>query len=244
MLEALNRIDRYQASRRSMSLTPDLVALCERSEHADKNDQEVFPSPTLDFEGLARRLANESAGQPLWAFAYGSLIWKPAFEAVEQRRGVVFGWHRAFCLELTSWRASSSRPGLMMALQRGGRCAGVVYRLRDEDRTSQIERLLRREIDAEEHSASIRWVRVRTTDGPIRALAFWVGPSGNEVVPRLPSETITERLAHACGPAGSCADYLYRTVLHLEMHGIRDGNLWRLQELVAAEIRRLHGVSV
>ncbi|TIT72477.1 MAG: gamma-glutamylcyclotransferase, partial [Mesorhizobium sp.] len=35
--------------------------------------------------------------------------------------------------------------------------------------------------------------------------------------------------------------YLYNTVSHLETFGIHDRNLWRLQELVADEIRSIHG---
>ncbi len=44
----------------------------------------------------------------------------------------------------------------------------------------------------------------------------------------------------ACGHAGSCAEYLYDTVSHLETLGIRDRNLWRLQLLVAEEIVGIH----
>jgi cation transport protein ChaC len=39
---------------------------------------------------------------------------------------------------------------------------------------------------------------------------------------------------------GSCAEYLYLTVKHLEERGIRDRNLWQLQKLVACEIRVIH----
>jgi cation transport protein ChaC len=35
---------------------------------------------------------------------------------------------------------------------------------------------------------------------------------------------------------GSCAMYLYQTVMKLEEHGIHDRRMWQLQELVAAEI--------
>ena len=46
------------------------------------------------------------------------------------------------------------------------------------------------------------------------------------------------RLAHASGPAGSGAEYLLRTARGLDAHGIHDPYIWRLQELVAAEIER------
>ncbi|TIT47693.1 MAG: gamma-glutamylcyclotransferase, partial [Mesorhizobium sp.] len=56
-----------------------------------------------------------------------------------------------------------------------------------------------------------------------------------------PLENVARVLARACGHVGSGAEYLYNTVSHLEAFGIRDRNLWRLQELVAKEIRSIHG---
>ena len=42
---------------------------------------------------------------------------------------------------------------------------------------------------------------------------------------------------------GSCAEYLHNTVSHLEERGIRDRNLWKLQQLVAAKIMSLNASS-
>ena len=81
-----------------------------------------------------------------------------------------------------------------------------------------------------------RWITVETADGPLPALTFYASPTGTRTSHRLPLETVARRLALACGHAGSCAEYLYNTVAHLEAEGIRDRNLWRLQRLVAEEI--------
>ncbi|KUM26041.1 cation transporter [Mesorhizobium loti] len=226
---------------RRMSLTPELVALCQR--------EEVDPGPSGawtqlnddDFRALALRLSGEADDGPLWVFAYGSLIWKPAFESVEQQRASAHGWHRSFCLDLVRWRGSAAQPGLMMALERGGRCDGVIYRLPDGEKPAQIERLLRREIDDHESVSSVRWVPVRTTQGSLRALGFWVGVTGKGTSLGQPLEKVAWVLARACGHIGSGAEYLYNTVSHLETFGIHDRNLWRLQQLVADEIRSIHG---
>lgn len=226
---------------RPLSLTPDLVALCARHE---PEYPETIPGTLLDDNGYAdhaARLSAECGDGPLWVFAYGSLIWKPAFESVERRRSTAFGWHRSFCLEIKSWRGSPAQPGLMMALDRGGRCDGVVYRLPDTDRHAQIEAMLRREVSAEENLSATRWLPVRTQEGPVRALTFWAGPSGDFVKRGLPHGDVASILANACGHVGSGAEYLYNTVLHLEAFGIRDRNLWRLQELVAQELRQRVG---
>jgi cation transport regulator ChaC len=50
---------------------------------------------------------------------------------------------------------------------------------------------------------------------------------------------VAQILARACGHIGSGAEYLFQTVSKLEEFGIRDRNLWRLQQLVADEIRSM-----
>jgi len=228
-------------SRAEMSLTDDLVAQSLRIEIDPGPDRNRIPITDAEVECLSLRLLAECGDRPLWIFAYGSLIWKPDFDAVESRLGTAHGWHRSFCLEMRRWRGSRTQPGLMMALDRGGRCNGVVFRLADDDRLGQIRRMVRREIGALEDARTIRWLTVQTQQGPMRALVFWVGPKGERVRRKLPLDVVARVLARACGHMGSCAEYLYLTVKHLEERGIRDRNLWLLQKLVAAELKSIHG---
>jgi cation transport protein ChaC len=223
-----------------MDLTDDLVKLSLRDEVDPGPDPSRVPLSDEELEELAGRLCRESQGEALWVFAYGSLIWKPDFDAVEARVSSTKGWHRSFCLRMTRWRGSVKQPGLMLALKRGGYCKAMVFRLDDSDRLAQIRRMLRREIGTLEDAAAIRWIRVHTENGPVRALVFWADPKGAYVTSKLPLETVGTILARACGHRGSCAEYLYLTVKHLEARGIRDSNLWKLQKLVASELRAIH----
>ncbi|EPE94321.1 gamma-glutamylcyclotransferase [Rhizobium grahamii] len=225
-----------------MTLTQELVLLSVRTEEDPGADPTRVPLSEEQLSELAKRLHDEAADEPLWIFAYGSLIWKPDFDAILWRRGRVRGWHRSFCLRMTRWRGSEKQPGLMMALRRGGQCNGIAYRLADSDRIGQIRRMIRREVGTLEDASTIRWITVETDDGPLRALVFWAGPKGERVVANQSLSNVAKILARACGHMGSCAEYLYLTVHHLEMKGIRDRNLWRLQEMVAAEIKRIHGI--
>ena len=219
-----------------MSLTPELVARCERPEPDPGPNPDFTPIDPEELDTLTAELIEDLAGQDLWLFAYGSLIWKPNFSFSEQRRGTVHGWHRAFCMEQKRWRGSPAQPGLMMALEKGGSCTGVAFRLSDGDRRDHIRNLVGREISMREDLDMVRWGTVRTERGAVRALLFWAGPKGNGIFLGLPLERVAWILARACGHIGSCASYLYNTVLKLEECGIHDRNLWRLQELVAAEI--------
>lgn len=222
--------------KRQMSLTPELVARCERPE-SDPGPNPLFTVITPEeLDDLTARLQGELSGGDLWLFAYGSLIWRPNFSFAEHRRGVIHGWHRAFCLEITRWRGTPRQPGLMMALERGGSCTGVAFRLPDGEHREHIRNLVGREITAQVDLGMVRWVVVRTDDGPVRALVFWAGPKGDGIALKHPLEQVAWVLARACGHGGSCASYLYNTVAKLEEFGFHDKNLWRLQELVAREI--------
>jgi cation transport protein ChaC len=226
-----------------MSLTPDLVARCHRDEIEENYNPGLTPLPDSDYDILGDRLLRESLPGPLWIFAYGSLIWKPTFEHVEMSRATAIGWHRSFCMQIHSWRGSRTQPGLMMALDRGGRCDGLVYRIAEADRATAINGLIDREIGHVEFLHSIRWLNVSTPVGPIRALTFYAAPRGPGIIRRQPLEQVAHVLARACGHVGSGAEYLFHTVEKLEEHGIRDRNLWRLQHLVASEIVALHGLD-
>ena len=133
---------------RRMRLTPELVSQVAR--HVD--DPGPVPGRSYatdaDYEAVLRALL---AGRPpsgeVWVFAYGSLIWKPACDIVERRVAVVRGWHRSFCLGWDRrFRGTKERPGLMLALDRGGACKGVVQRLPPDAVEANLGRLLRREM--------------------------------------------------------------------------------------------------
>lgn len=229
-------------SKRRMALTAELVAKCFRVECDPGRETQWTALTDADFTKISEGILREAGDEPLWVFAYGSLIWKPGFDSTARQRATAYGWHRAFTLKINSWRGSPDQPGLMMALSRGGRCDGVIYRMQEEGKLEQIERVLRREVDSHEMLASMRWLKVKTSDGEKKVLCFWVGHTGRSVSPLLPLPEVAKILARACGHVGSGAEYLYNTVVHLEEFGIHDRNLWRLQELVAEEIRALHGL--
>jgi glutathione-specific gamma-glutamylcyclotransferase len=224
---------------RRMALTAELVARVERMERNPGLNADWKAVAEDDYDGIVADLLRRHTPNPLWLFAYGSLIWKPEFTALHHVRAIAYGWHRSFCMELKSWRGTPEVPGLMMALERGGCCEGVAYRLPDNDHHDQLRRLVRREIAYHEDVPSTRWITVQTPEGKVRALAFYAGPTGHDIRPRLPAEEVACILARAAGYVGSCAMYLFQTVQKLEEHGIHDRHLWHLQELVAAEIERM-----
>ncbi len=224
--------------RHAMSLTADLVALVHR--HV------IDPGPSPGFVPLTdqdhdeRRdalLASHPKGQDLWLFAYGSLIWKPACEVDDQRQALLRGWHRKFCLRLVRYRGTPDCPGLMMALDIGGSCRGVLQRIPAKHIVERLGQLLRREMSVKPASNVPRWITVEGEAGRQRAIAFAINRKRLTYAGSRTLEETADILAQACGHWGSGAEYLMHTVAHLEDLGIRDRYLWRLQEMVAQRIK-------
>ncbi|MEZ5669815.1 MAG: gamma-glutamylcyclotransferase [Alphaproteobacteria bacterium] len=192
---------------------------------------------------VARLLADRPADGAVWIFAYGSLIWNPVHDVAERRVALLRGWHRSFCLGWdTHFRGMPGRPGLMMVLDRGGACRGVIERLPDGRAEDNLFRLFRREMFLLPTPMPPRWVTVRTAAGEcVRAITFAIDRDSGRYVGGLDADRVADMLATAVGHWGTMAEYLHNTVAHLEAEGIHDRRLWRLQEMVAARIEAAHG---
>ena len=177
------------------------------------------------------RPASGSARDDFWVFADGSLIWNPGFSFTEARPARAHGWHRKFCLGwMTRFRGSPDHPGLMMALDRGGSCEGMAYRLPTDGVDDVLMVLIKREMPFVSSGMSARWMPLRTSQGPLHAVGFPINRSAPSYVPGLTEEQVVTSLATASGTAGSMAEYLLNTISHLQANGIHDRALWRLQD--------------
>ncbi len=224
--------------RRALHLTPDLVAQTKRAVPDPGKDPDLRYYTDAEYDAVvAKMLAGRPAEGPLWLFACGSLIWNPEVDHVEERLGVAHGWHRAFCFRITRFRGTPEVPGLMMAMDRGGQCRGVLFRLQDHAPEATLGKLFRREFTVIPQNNLPRWIRVEMEDGAsVQAIGFVMNRQSPAYLGRLEHEVVAEALARACGHRGSGAEYLYNTVSHLAERGIYDRNLMRLQALVAQKI--------
>ncbi|NNM71206.1 gamma-glutamylcyclotransferase [Enterovirga sp. DB1703] len=186
---------------------------------------------------LAETLAGHPPGEDVWVFGYGSLMWNPAFRFEERRLGTVRGWHRRFCLWLSRGRGSPDCPGLMLALDRGGTCRGVAFRIPAAEAREELLLVWRREMLSGAYLA--RWVTVATEEGPVRAVTFVVNQGHKRYSGKLGEAETAERILAASGELGSCLDYFERTVRILRTLQVRDAALERLE----TEIERRSGRS-
>jgi glutathione-specific gamma-glutamylcyclotransferase len=115
-------------------------------EHA-KNDAEDAVCSEYDMAvSLRTMLLMRPKRDAVWIFGYGSLMWKPEIAFAQRRPALLRGWHRRFCLSSTTARGTVDKPGMMLALARGGSCRGVAYRVEEAGLEAELLTLWRREM--------------------------------------------------------------------------------------------------
>lgn len=176
-------------------------------------------------------------GQDLWAFAYGSLIWDPGVHVAEYRYATLNGWQRSFCMELEGGRGTPERPGLMAALDKGGKCDGVAIRIAGPLVDEETAYMWRREMFSGSYIPT--FLQVDTPQGPLEALSFLIDPENHRYRPNLSEADAAGMIAHAEGTLGPNFDYLDALVRHLDELGLEDARMQRLHALAVAE-RRSH----
>lgn len=207
----------------------------------------AFPEPVLDraqamgelsaeeIEASLRETLAGRSGQDLWLFGYGSLMWKPDLAYADRKVARVQGFHRRFCLWQKRYRGNRENPNLMLALDSGGSCCGVLFRVSAPDVASKISATWKRELGGDGYRP--RWISARVEGESVAAITFVANRDNAErYAGRLPDEIVARYIAAACGERGSGAEYLLETVMALEQLRLRDSRLWRLQRLVAERL--------
>ncbi|MDQ6680724.1 MAG: gamma-glutamylcyclotransferase [Pseudomonadota bacterium] len=165
----------------------------------------------------------------VWVFGYASLIWRPEFDAAEQRPATVYGWHRALQMRSRVNRGTPECPGLVFALVPGGSCRGIVYRIEEKDAEARLERLWAREMPTGIYDP--KWLGCRTPEGNVKALAFTLSRTSPSHTGPVPDAQMVDILRTANGRYGSTLAYLVETAASLRGCGIRDRDIERLVNL-------------
>jgi cation transport protein ChaC len=195
-------------------------------------------APLRDPQALLREtLARLDGLGDLWVFGYASLIWRPEFEAAEQRLARVHGHHRVLQMRSRINRGTPEQPGLVFALVSGGSCHGMVYRVARERAVDELHRLWAREMPTGVYDP--KWLPCQTAAGPVRALAFTLSRRSPNYTGALDESSLVHVFRHANGRYGSTLDYLLQTASCLRRHGIRDAAIERQVALA-----RRHGLTV
>ncbi len=177
--------------------------------------------------------------RPLWIFGYGSLMWRPGFEFEEAVAGRVEGWRRGFYIYSTHHRGTHARPGLVLALDRGGTCTGIAFRVA----TYRVAETLAYLREREQINGVYREQRmaVRLDDGShrhVEAIAYVAERRHPSYAGRLPLSTQARLIRAAAGVSGPNLHYLINTLRHLDTLGVQEHELSRLMAVAGPHLAR------
>src|SRR5258708_23560244 len=177
----------------------------------------------------------DSSKADLWVFGYGSLMWRPDFEFIEQVPARLIGEHRALCVYSFDHRGTPEKPGLVLGLDRGGACRGVAFRVAAGRRTETIDYLRGREQTTNVYREVVRsvWLENQARQR-VSALAYVVDRGHVQYAGRL---SLTEQLRYVQqghGRSGNNRDYVLSTVRSIEAQGFRDEQLHQLASMLHA----------
>ena len=194
---------------------------------AERNDAQTKLATDEQLLDSRRSLVSDDADtSDIWVFGYGSLMFNPVMDFVERRRATIFGHHRRFCLWTRLGRGSPDCPGLVLALDRGGCCPGIAFRLNPETAIAELDLLWRREMITLSYRAS--WLTLHTKTGKKTAIGFVARPERENYAQPMSIAEEADTIASAVGFIGPCREYLFDTVKALHANGIRDPHLEKL----------------
>jgi cation transport protein ChaC len=171
----------------------------------------------------------------LWVFGYGSLMWRPGFPFEAQAPGLLNGAHRALCVYSVLHRGTREQPGLVLGLDRGGACRGVVFRVTRGAEEKTVAYLREREQVTDVYLEARRNVRLLDGSGRVvKALTYLADPHHAQYAGSLPLEEQLRIVQGCTGEAGANVDYVLNTVRHLEAEGVHDAVLGNIAARLTA----------
>ncbi|HEY4805150.1 MAG TPA: gamma-glutamylcyclotransferase [Paraburkholderia sp.] len=160
-------------------------------------------------QSLADTMAARPAGEDVWVFAYGSLMWNPLSRFDQRVSATLHGWRRSFCIRLLAGRGTPQRPGRMLALEPGGHTQGVALRLDAAALDEELRILWTREMLTGAYKPT--WTTVALATGETQhALAFVANGCPRQYEADSSPSTVARQIAEAQGPLGTNAEYVFR----------------------------------
>ena len=191
-------------------------------------------TPTELLASLRSALDPWKPGTAFWIFAYGSLMWNPSFTWDARHVATIRGYHRSFRVWSRVNRGTPENPGLVLTLECGGSCRGLIYRIAPDRVQEEMSGIWKREMTYGSYRP--KWLNCGVGGDCVKALAFTVNRECSGYAGDIPIEVVVEAIASARGCYGPAHDYLFKTTETLREHGIRDLRVEHLASLVKARM--------
>ncbi|MFN0264904.1 gamma-glutamylcyclotransferase [Tepidamorphus sp. 3E244] len=159
-----------------------------------------------------------------WVFAYGSLMWRPGFDHIEQIGAKLNGAHRRLCVYSHVHRGTPQKPGLVLGLDHGGSCHGLALRVEPDRREETIAYLRAREQVTMVYREAERMITLADMRR-VPAVTYVVDRGHAQYAGKLPVTDQVGFVRQGHGQSGPNEEYVRNTLSHLDELGIEDGLL-------------------
>ena len=163
-------------------------------------------------------------------FAYGSLMWRPDFIFEKSSLAQISGYHRRLSVYSHHYRGTPEKLGLVLGLDQGGSCTGLVYDIAPERWVEVLHYVRKRELITHVYREVVENVSLIDAHETVAAVTYVVEPTHPQFAPPMPNAEIAAKVKEAHGLAGSCLDYVWNTIMHLRKLGIHDEGLEALTQ--------------
>ena len=164
-----------------------------------------------------------------WPFIFVAAPFSMLFGVVAIEAGLTLGQAMGFSVVVIAGAAQFAAVQLMMdgagialvlmaALDTGGHCDGVVFRIEAALVDQETRFMWNREMFAGSYNPVFH--TIETPQGPVEALLFVMNPTSDRYVPDLPQSKAAERIATAEGNLGTNFAYLDSLIRHLDELGL------------------------
>ena len=178
------------------------------------------------------------SSEGLWVFAYGSLMWRPDFAFDEQVKGRLVGLQRSFCVRSVYHRGSYEKPGLVLGLDRGGVCDGVLFYVPPATALQTLYCLRKREQVTGVYREVYRPVQLLDRSGCVfRALCYVADRGHQQYIGSLSLQRKADINKRCVGRSGKNIDYFLSTLRHMDELGFYDAELARILALTGCAYR-------
>jgi glutathione-specific gamma-glutamylcyclotransferase len=157
-------------------------------------------------------------------------MWDPAIHVAEIRRPALQGYHRRFCLKIKIGRGSPEFPSLMLALDAGGECQGLAFRVPAQLVDRETEILWMPEMISEGYAPV--FAPAETPQGSIDALAFIMDRSCSGYVDLTGAEAATT-IARGRSVLGMNLEYFDNMAEKVAVLGITDEVFEKIRSLLS-----------
>ena len=154
-------------------------------------------------------------------------MWRPDFEFVRARPARLEGYHRRLSIYSHHYRGTRDCPGLVLGLDEGGFCEGLLYEVAAEAWVEAYARVHAREMMGDVYVETTLPVTLRDSTERLQAVTYVANHRSAQFVGEMPLDQILTYIAQGQGTMGSCRQYVANTILHLRQLGIHDEGLER-----------------